>query len=408
MANKFLDDVGLAHLWEKSKETFATKEELQNISVNGADNVLLVEAHEDNTLSHTYDEIGEAIFSGKIIAINYFGVHLYYSHIDITQDDVPLVFCIDAVTAYNTEHELATESISMYLLVKQDNTYSAVYGENLYKTDVANEVAKDNVNPVSSGAVYEALQNISLESSGALVVTGRFDEDFTKISNLSATYDEMKSVISSGGSVILKAFSLYEDNAELSYIFQVCEICDADVYGEAIIFDTFIDIYRVQGSISKGETEITLEATEPDTTPTENSTNLITSGGVYNAIEEAKEELQEAINNIPSGGGEDEVVWVNCIFDFTTMQVIHISHTYEELAPLIGKKVIKIVFDYGFGMCIGELCVKNGIYDVLIAQLMLRSDLGAGNGLYFISLDLYADNSTNIEIRIVESIVLGG
>lgn len=118
--------------------------------------------------------------------------------------------------------------------------------------------------------------------------------------------------------------------------------------------------------------------------------------------------LASAVRTIPqSGGGEDEVVWVNCTCDLATMQIIYISHTYEELAPLIGKKVIKVAFDYGVGMSVGELGAKNGTYSI-IAQIMLRSNLGAGANLYFISLSLYADNSTSIEVRVVDSLVLGG
>lgn len=140
------------------------------------------------------------------------------------------------------------------------------------------------------------------------------------------------------------------------------------------------------------------DALEWDSTPTQGSQNPITSDGVYSA-------LQNVGGN--GGGGEDEVVWVTCFLDLSTMQIMDMSHTYEELAPLVGKKVMKVVVDYGHGICVGDWAVKNGTY-ALMSQVMIRSDLGAGLGLYYFCIELKYDNTISIDPRIIDSTSLGG
>ena len=135
-----------------------------------------------------------------------------------------------------------------------------------------------------------------------------------------------------------------------------------------------------------------------DSTPTKDSTNPVTSHGIYTA-------LQNVGGN--GGGGEDEVVWVNCFLNLATMQIEVISHTYEELAPLVGEKVIKIAVDYGYGRCVGDLVVKNSTYAVMF-QVMLRSDLGGGFGLYYFCVELKHDNTIKVEPFVVDTISLGG
>ena len=108
-----------------------------------------------------------------------------------------------------------------------------------------------------------------------------------------------------------------------------------------------------------------------------------------------------------SGGGEDEVVWVTCFLDLYTMRISGMSHLYEDLAPLVGKKVMKVVVDYGYGICVGDWAVKNGTY-ALMSQVMIRSDLGAGLGLYYFCIELRNDNTVSIDPRIIDSVSLGG
>ena len=74
MSNKFLDDVGLKHLWEKALSTFAKKEELNNIG--NSENILKVTATATPTsqtggeltgMSHSFAEIQDAYDNGATI-----------------------------------------------------------------------------------------------------------------------------------------------------------------------------------------------------------------------------------------------------------------------------------------------------------------------------------------------------
>ena len=254
MDNKGINGRGLSLLWGQSKETFATKEELQNLSESVSDNTLVVtfekigeEDSNGNTpmrCTHTFEQIKEAYKSGKCIIAQYDTVNYTLSRIiDFTDGMMSMqfveFFCwggIDNYTILLNNGGPCTKSSSAF--VRQ--------------SAVRQSVIENDVNPISSGAVYEALQNLPT--------------------------------------------------------------------GDSI---------------------------EPDATPTKDSTNTVTSGGVYNAIEEAKEELQEAINNIPSGGGGEggsavqEIVYMDCSVSLMPIG-LSTSTTYDDIASWVdsGKYVV--------------------------------------------------------------------
>ena len=109
-----------------------------------------------------------------------------------------------------------------------------------------------------------------------------------------------------------------------------------------------------------------------------------------------------------SGGGEDEVVWVNCFLNLATMQVEYIDSTYDELLAVIGKKVVKIAVDYAYGVCVGDLNVYAGANNLLVFQVIIRSNLGGLQGLFYFCLSLDRDNEVTVDPYILDTTSLGG
>ena len=118
--------------------------------------------------------------------------------------------------------------------------------------------------------------------------------------------------------------------------------------------------------------------------------------------------VKEKFDSLPNVGGEDEVVWVTCFLNLATMQITDMSHTYDELLAFIGKKVIKIAVAYAYGMCVGDLSVYNNDNNLLVFQVIIRSNLGGMQGLFYFCVNLDSDNIVTVNPYILDTTSLGG
>lgn len=180
----------------------------------------------------------------------------------------------------------------------------------LDKSVITNDVQEGNDNPVTSSAVANAIKElnggvglvnsvngkignvtISAADVGALpdtavipmIVTGEFNEDQTKIINLSTTFDEAIAAIVNNIPMFLFISARVEevlgDTPLAGLVFKAVTYSNFDGRYIEFSYDTLKAMWN------EDEVEISISEDTPDTTPIQDSTKLITSGAVYDAIE---------------------------------------------------------------------------------------------------------------------------
>ena len=106
----------------------------------------------------------------------------------------------------------------------------------------------------------------------------------------------------------------------------------------------------------------------------------------------------------PNGGGEavKEVEIITCDFDIATMSASNMSHTHQQILDAVnsGKYCVykaSTIFGPVFGTFAHHELSKNKLW----FQLMFYADVGNGMTLYYFSTTVNADNTVNVEPKVV-------
>lgn len=122
------------------------------------------------------------------------------------------------------------------------------------------------------------------------------------------------------------------------------------------------------------------------------------------------DEMPTLVRSIPQEGvSSGDTLTVECVFDLSTMTVLNFSRTYDEIISALQEgKVIFFKSNYGIGYAFGQLVAQLVIDNILMFQLMIQADLGAGKTLYYFNIALFADNRTVVQPYIINTTALGG
>ena len=129
------------------------------------------------TLSHTYEEICEAV-ENRAVCVRWHGgddcIHLYYAYKGCGySDDIGLVFCTNQASAFDVSAEAASSNCVWFMQIKPDNTLSVAQSYLVQKSDVVQQLKKNDFSPISSKAVYDAIEAAKGDTDIHVTVTDK-------------------------------------------------------------------------------------------------------------------------------------------------------------------------------------------------------------------------------------------
>lgn len=119
---------------------------------------------------------------------------------------------------------------------------------------------------------------------------------------------------------------------------------------------------------------------------------------------------EQIVGTMPTSSGSHEcTLMVEAVFDLTTMSILSVSHTYDEIFTALqeGKQIL-FKADNGLSITYGQLVAYIPDTSRLFFQLMVQNDFGYGTMLYYFNVILRSDNSTFVNAYTVTTTGLGG